>query len=222
MALEITGAAPQAFSNANQAALLRNDEDRGPAGTDGTAAQNRPADQASTVALSGFDVAGTQALTAAEIVNGINASLAPEGIRLDQVNPEEFTPEAVVNNILRQVQEVVTGLAGNEEEARDLLAQAREGIAQGIEQAREVLDSFNALNEDIEQGINATRTLLDEGLTQLEETITQIFNPAGEEQERPQPRGEEQTLQTQVVQSAVGSQQNAELGQAQVRARPTF
>ncbi len=86
---------------------------------------------------------------------------------VSQLNTTDFTPTAVANRILDFVEIAVKQKAGNELEAQSLLRQAKEGIAQGVMEARERLSGMSQMTEKIESQIDETVSLIFQGLDDL-------------------------------------------------------
>ncbi|OSQ39746.1 DUF5610 domain-containing protein [Thalassospira mesophila] len=164
-----------------------------------------------------------QALGTDQIISAINESLSSSGISIQGVNPDDYTPEAVSDRILSQVSNLITSHADNEGEARHILSEASRGIAKGIDQARDLLEGLGALNETVSASINDTQQRLDDGLKSLDARITELFAPQKDEAlSAASPKGDEQTVQTQITQTAQASQYSAQAAVAQDRNRPQF
>ena len=223
---------PALNSSLNPAGLNTSRENQGagnpsppsPPGADPSSQQSRfgafPA-EAANLSLSAFDSARTGFLTESDIVNGINASLGRTGIPAPDANSNDFTPEAVAGRILERVSSIIEQFAGSPEEANEILQQAREGIANGIDQARETLNALGALNETTQNTVRDTETFIEEGLTALQESLSTLFDQASivEEQEQPRPQGEEQVIQTQNAQVIQGASLAQARAEAEERAR---
>lgn len=180
--------------------------------------------EAANLSLSAFDSARTGFLTESDIINGINTSLGRTGIPAPDASSNDFTPEAVAGRVLEQVSSIIEQFAGSPEEANEILQQARKGIANGIDQARETLNALGALNETTQNTVRDTETFIEEGLTALEESLSTLFDQASivEEQEKPQPQGEKQVIQTQTAQVVQGASLAQARAEAEERARPSF
>ncbi|AUG52046.1 DUF5610 domain-containing protein [Thalassospira marina] len=175
---------------------------------------------ATKISLSGSSV---QALSTDQIVSAINENLASSGLSIQGVNPDDYTPEAVADRILSQVSNLISARAENGDEARQILADASRGIAKGIDQARDILEGLGALNETVSASINDTEQRLDDGLKSLDARITELFGPQKDETlAAANPKGDEQTVQTQITQTAQASQYSAQTAVAQDRNRPQF
>jgi len=89
---------------------------------------------------------------------------------VSELNATEFTPTAVADRILGFVETAIAQRAGSELEAQSLLRQAKEGIAQGFAEAREILSNLPAMNDDIAEQIDKTESLIFQGLDELQNT----------------------------------------------------
>ena len=223
---------PALNASLNPAGLNTSRENQGagnpsPPGSDLSSQQSRSeafSVEAANLSLSAFDSARTGFLTESDIVNGINASLGQTGIPAPDANSNDFTPEAVAGRILERVSSIIEQFAGSPEEANEILQQAREGIANGIDQARETLNALGALNETTQNTVRDTETFIEEGLTALQESLSTLFDQASivEEQEKPRPQGEEQVIQTQNAQVVQGASLAQARAEAEERARSSF
>jgi uncharacterized protein DUF5610 len=85
-----------------------------------------------------------------------------------ELNALDFTPVAVADRILGFVETAIAQRAGSEIEAQSLLQQAKEGIAQGFAQAREILETMPQMTDEINSQINETEALIFQRLDQLQ------------------------------------------------------
>ncbi|MEQ8390974.1 MAG: DUF5610 domain-containing protein [Thalassospira sp.] len=163
-------------------------------------------------------------LSTDQIVSAINESLSSTGLSLGNVNPGEYTPEAVAERILARVGDLIASNAGSEAEARDIFDKASEGIERGLKDAREFLEGLGALNEQINGNITETEERLNEGLKSIEQRLTELYNSSASEEaaEAATPARDEQVLQSQVTQTAQASQAYAEAGTAAQRNAPRY
>ncbi len=87
-------------------------------------------------------------------------------------NGNGFSPEAVATRILSVVEKTIANRAGSDIEAQSLLQEAREGIAQGFSEAREILSSIANITEKmtstINQQVDDTEALIFQGLDRLD------------------------------------------------------
>ena len=161
-------------------------------------------DEAAKLSLSAFDSTRTGFLTESEMINGINAALKTAGIQAPKPNSDDFSPKAVAGRILDRVSSIIEQFAGSPEQANEMLQKARKGIAKGLDQARDTLKALGALNDTTKNTVKETENLINKGLETLEKSLAQLFDKTGplEKQQQPQPKGEEQVFQTQIVQVA--------------------
>ena len=164
-------------------------------------------------------------LTADQVVAAINESLSSTGISIGEVDPGDYTPEAVADRILARVGDLIAANAGSESEARKIFDQASEGIQKGLDNAREFLDGLGALNDQIDGNINQTEERLNEGLKSIEQRLTELFNSSPSEEAAETataPDRDEQVLQSQITQTAQASQAYAEAGTSAQRNTPRY
>lgn len=165
----------------------------------------------------------TTRLSADQIVAAINESLQSTGLSIEGVNANDYTPEAVADRILARVGDLIASSAGSETEAREIFDQASEGIARGLEDAREFLDGLGALNEEINGTITETEERLNAGLQNIEQRLNELFNSSpSEEAADVTPERDEQILQSQVTQTAQASQAYAETATSAQRNAPRY
>jgi Domain of unknown function (DUF5610) len=86
---------------------------------------------------------------------------------LAQLNAADFSSQAVADHILGFVELSINQRAGSELEAQSMLQQAREGIAQGFAEAREILSALPQMTDEINMQINETEDLIFKGLDNL-------------------------------------------------------
>ena len=177
--------------------------------------------QATSVTLSS---ASANRLSADQIVSAVNESLSSTGLSLGNVDPGEYTPEAVADRILARVGDLIASNASSESEAQEIFDKASEGIQRGLEDAREFLEGLGALNEEINGNITETEDRLNEGLKSIEQRPTELYNSSASEEtaEAATPERDEQVLQSHVTQTAQASQAYAEAGTAAQRNAPRY
>ncbi len=78
-----------------------------------------------------------------------------------------FTPQAVANRVIDFVQRAIDSRASDATDAGKLIAQARDGVRQGIDEARELLQGMAALSQDVDAQITETEALIFAGLDEL-------------------------------------------------------
>ncbi|MDG4718178.1 MULTISPECIES: DUF5610 domain-containing protein [Thalassospira] len=177
---------------------------------------------ATSVSLSS---ASANRLTADQVVSAINESLSSTGISIGNVDPGDYTPEAVADRILARVGDLIAANAGSESEAREIFDKASEGIQKGLDDAREFLEGLGALNEQINGNINETEERLNEGLKSIEQRLTELFNSSASEEAAETataPDRDEQVLQSQITQTAQASQAYAEAATSAQRNTPRY
>lgn len=99
---------------------------------------------------------------------------------VQQSSASDFSPQAVADRIIGFIDTSIQRRAGSEIEIQSMLQQAKEGIAQGINEARDILESFGALSGEVEQQVNETESLVFQGLDKLERALTQPEASGGE------------------------------------------
>ena len=163
-------------------------------------------------------------LTTDQIVSAINESLSSTGISIGNVDPGEYTPEALADRILARVGDLIASNADSEAEAREIFDKASEGIQKGLDDAREFLEGLGALNEEINGNITETEERLNEGLKSIEQRLTELYNSSASEEaaESITPERDEQVLQSQITQTAQASQAYAEAGTNAQRNTPRY
>lgn len=125
----------------------------------------------------------TQALLNREIADKLEKYFKDEqGIDLKSLNGNDFTPEKVSERILGFVSGRILS-AGDSEQQKDLMSQARKGIEQGFAEARDILDSLSVLNGQVKQDVDATYDLLQRGLDRLEQGINGSTNDADSDED---------------------------------------
>ncbi|VAW67000.1 hypothetical protein MNBD_GAMMA09-1459 [hydrothermal vent metagenome] len=84
----------------------------------------------------------------------------------------DFSPQSVADRIVGFVDSAIAQRAGSEIEIQSMLQQAREGIAQGINDARATLEAMGKLSESVAEQIDKTESLVFKGLDTLEQALT--------------------------------------------------
>jgi len=85
-----------------------------------------------------------------------------------------FSPEAVAGRILDFVESSIEQRAGSAIEAQSLLQQAREGIAQGFAEARDILNALSKNSEEIDTRVDNTENLIFQGLDRLNDLYSDV------------------------------------------------
>lgn len=120
------------------------------------------------VDLNFSDLYKSLTITSKQIVDKLNDILKnklPNG--LQSLKPEDVTPEASAENVVRGVTSMFTAFAKQnadlapEELVKKFLEEAKKGVEQGYGDAKKVLQSLGALEIDgVENGISQTRELI--------------------------------------------------------------
>jgi len=103
---------------------------------------------------------------------------------INELNAADFTPTAVSGRILGFVETSIAQRAGSEVEAQSMLQQAREGIAQGFAEAREILSNMPAMTDKIAEQVDETESLIFKGLDQMQNSsassvASQVISESG-------------------------------------------
>lgn len=83
------------------------------------------------------------------------------------LDPENYTPKAVSDRILNYVNDAINRAESRGSSRSALLAQARQGIKQGFQDAENILSSLNALSGKIAENVKQTFDLIQGGLDKL-------------------------------------------------------
>jgi len=86
---------------------------------------------------------------------------------LKPVNVADFSPQSVADRVIDFVSRAIAQRAGSESEAEEMLEQARQGVAQGVADARGILETSGKLSDEVDNLINETETLINKGLDEL-------------------------------------------------------
>lgn len=86
---------------------------------------------------------------------------------VNDVKANDFSPQTVADRIINFVGDSIALQSGNPEQAQLMLKEAREGVKQGISEAREILQSMARLNAEVDSTINETEQLIFKGLDNL-------------------------------------------------------
>lgn len=126
-----------------------------------------PGDNADQADLARAAAAPNQVLNA-EILRSLDAALARDGVGLDRnATPADFSPEKVAERVLGFIDSVVNQAAGDDTRRSTLLRQARDGVEQGFQEARDILDGLGVLQGDIADNVDKTYALIQDGLDRL-------------------------------------------------------
>ncbi len=83
----------------------------------------------------------------------------------------DFSPQAVADRIVAYVDNAIARRAGSELEVQSMLEQAREGISQGINDARASLEALGELSAGVAEQIDETESLVFQGLDRLQQAL---------------------------------------------------
>ncbi|MDX1810970.1 MAG: DUF5610 domain-containing protein, partial [Gammaproteobacteria bacterium] len=89
-----------------------------------------------------------------------------------QLDPADYTPEAVSKRILSFVQDAVDRAGQRGVDRQAVLDQAKSGIAQGFKDAKNILTSLNALSGAIAENVNKTYQQIQDGLKNIVDQMT--------------------------------------------------
>lgn len=92
---------------------------------------------------------------------------------LKPVNVADFSPQSVADRVIDFVSRAIAQRAGSESEAEEMLEQARQGVTQGIADARGILETSGKLSEEVDNLINETAALINKGLDELAQPATE-------------------------------------------------
>ncbi len=126
-------------------------------------------------ALAGLALMGEKQVTqgSALLLDTVLGKIAGGSPSVQQTRSSDFGPQAVADRIIGFVDTSIQRRAGSEIEIQSMLQQAKEGIEQGISDAREILESLGELSGEVEQQVNETELLIFQGLDKLERALTQ-------------------------------------------------
>jgi len=119
---------------------------------------------------SGYLSTDTPFLNSVELLENTLGKNIPGITPVKQLNAESYTPSAVANRILGFVEHSINQGATSGLEAQSMIQQAREGIAQGFAEARDILNAMPQMTDNINSQINETESLIFQGLDGLEST----------------------------------------------------
>jgi len=117
----------------------------------------------------------TQALLNSQIAEKLKDRFGEEGIELQGLQAEDFTPEKVSERILGFVSGRILSEQDKDKQA-ELMSQAREGIERGFDEAKEILESLDVLNGKVKDDISSTYDLIQQGLGRLEDQMNGVVS----------------------------------------------
>lgn len=145
---------------------------RGPAPTAPAAPQPRVKEVAGGESAPRRDQAELRRVLNDQILATLGKQVDPSGkVSFGELNPEDYTPSAVAGRILGFVEGAITASSDDGEAALAKLAEARKGIAQGFEQAKDILKSLDAFNGQVEEDAESTYALLQRGLDAMQRPL---------------------------------------------------
>ncbi len=107
-----------------------------------------------------------------QILASLNSYLKTNGASpIQALDPGDFTPEKVSERILGFVGTAINAARANgadEEKLQEMMAQAREGIEKGFNEAREILTGLGVFEGKIKDNADRTYDLIQQGLDRLE------------------------------------------------------
>lgn len=112
----------------------------------------------------------SQQLVDTSIRHQLEQVLEQYGVKLDKVDPQEFTPEKVSDRILGFVQmglQRAKASGADDDKLQNLFNAARSGIEKGFKEAKELLTGLQQFQGKVEQDANQTLKLLNEGMDTL-------------------------------------------------------
>lgn len=115
----------------------------------------------------------TRKLLNDQIVKSLNDMLVDPKVPIRNLDPSEFTPEAVANRILNFIGDAVEtrrGAEGNDA-AKAMLAAARSGIEKGFAQAKDVLQNLGVYKDNVQADAENTYSLLNGGMDGFDRAI---------------------------------------------------
>ena len=111
----------------------------------------------------------------AEVSYRVSSNLnAPVNRTSPQFTPAKFDADAIAKNVMGFVELHVRRAAedgASPEKIKTMLEQAREGVAKGIDEAKDVLTGLGMLTGDITAGIEDARDAINEGIDDLQEEL---------------------------------------------------
>ncbi len=105
-----------------------------------------------------------------KVVQALEKSLQAEGLTLDGLQEDDFTPENVAEQILGSVRKAYGALQQSDAEVSedDFFSQIKAGIEKGFSEAKEMLDSLGVLQGKVAEDINKTFDLTLAGLSKIQ------------------------------------------------------
>ncbi|MCO6430923.1 MAG: DUF5610 domain-containing protein [Deltaproteobacteria bacterium] len=139
------------------------------------------------------------ALSAQEIVSKLNELLAPalpQGI--EGLKPEETTPEASADRIVKSVSALFPAFAAQNPELSDeevldkFMEEVKKGVQQGYDEAFQILEGLGAFSfEGVQSGVEQTKILIDQKLDSFYRLMRESFGLPSKDKEVPSAEGKE-------------------------------
>lgn len=111
-----------------------------------------------------------------EVREGIDRHLAESGAsRLGALDPADYSPEKVADRILGFVRNGIAAARANGadgERLQQMLAQAEQGVREGIEDARDILSELGVLNGKVAADVDRTEDRVLRGLERMQGATT--------------------------------------------------
>ncbi len=105
-----------------------------------------------------------------KVIQALEKSLQTQGLSLQGLDAEDFTPEKVADNILASVRKAYGEFQHTDSELSedDVFSRISAGIEQGFAEAKEMLEGLGALQGKVAEDIEATYGLTMDGLQKLQ------------------------------------------------------
>lgn len=118
------------------------------------------------------------AISAEEILKKLNEALGKYGQSVEQLKPEDATPEATSDRILKGIKGLFAAYKSQNPELSGaelvdgFIAEAKKGVQAGYDDAHETLKGIGAFSfEGLEDTISKTLTLVTDGLSSLRDEL---------------------------------------------------
>ena len=111
-----------------------------------------------------------QKIVGRHVVNTLEKALNTDGLSLQGLDADDFTPEKVADNIMSSVRQAFGRFKQSQPEADEdvFFSQIKEGLEKGFDEARDILQGLGALQGEIAENVDKTYDLTMQGLEQLE------------------------------------------------------
>lgn len=119
-----------------------------------------------------------------QIVKALNSVMIDPQLPIRDLDPSQFTPEAVANRILNFIGGAAEQRRSEEgdEAAADMLKAARSGIERGFAEAKDVLENLGVFQDQVKTNAEQTHSLLNNGMddfdTRLAEGLSLLPEPS--------------------------------------------